>query len=85
MSDLIYGLCMITAVLCASLLLRAYVRTQYRLLLWSGICFAILGLSNFLLVVDMVMLPSGDLSLFRSSLALLALTTLLYGMIFDVE
>jgi len=85
MSGLIYGLCMATAALCAVLLLKSYVRTHYRLLLWSGICFALLSVSNLLLVVDKVMMPGVDLSLVRSGTALIAMTTLLYGLVFNAE
>jgi hypothetical protein len=85
MSGLIYGMCMATAALCAVLLLKSYVRSHYRLLLWSGVCFALLSASNLLLVVDKVVLPGVDLSLVRSGTALLAMTTLLYGLIFDAE
>ena len=35
-----------TVFLCATLLLRAYGRTRKRLLLWSGLCFLGLTLSN---------------------------------------
>jgi len=76
---------MATAALCAVLLLKSYVRTHYRLLLWSGICFALLSVSNLLLVVDKVMMPGVDLSLVRSGTALIAMTTLLYGLVFNAE
>jgi hypothetical protein len=45
------------AALCAVLLLRAYVRVRRRLLLWSGLCFAGLTVSNALVFVDLVLLP----------------------------
>jgi hypothetical protein len=40
MAALIYSMCALTALLCAVLLLQAYWRGGYRLLLWSGLCFA---------------------------------------------
>jgi hypothetical protein len=85
MSGLIYALCMVTAGLCSALLLKSYVRSHYRLLLWSGICFALLSLSNLLLVIDKMMVPTVDLSLVRSGTALIAMTILLYGLIFSAE
>lgn len=80
---LVYMLCAVTALLCAALLLRAYFRSGYRLLLWSGLCFAGLTVNNALLIVDKVILPEGDLSLMRALAALLAMTVLIYGLIFD--
>jgi len=80
---LIYLLCALTALLCAILLLRAYARSRYRLLLWSGLCFAGLTVNNIILVLDKVVLPEIDFSLARSMAALLAMAVLIYGLIFD--
>ncbi len=85
MAHLVYGLCALTALMCAFLLLRAYGRQRYRLLLWSGLCFSILALNNFLLVVDKLILPAEDLSLWRTGTALIAMMVLLYGLIWDAE
>jgi len=85
MAHLVYGLCALTALMCAFLLLRAYGRQRYRLLLWSGLCFSILALNNFLLVVDKLILPAEDLSLLRTGTALIAMMVLLYGLIWDAE
>ena len=85
MAAIIYGLCALTAALCTYLLLQAYRRGKYRLLLWSGICFAGLTLNNLLLVVDKLFLPQVDLSAWRTSAALLAMGILLYGLIWDTE
>jgi hypothetical protein len=85
MAALIYGLCSLTALLCAWLLLQAYRRGRYRLLLWSGLCFAGLTLNNLLLVIDKVVFPQIDMSTPRVSVALLAMIVLLYGLIWDTE
>lgn len=85
MATLIYGLCALTAFLCATLLLLAYRRSHYRLLLWSGLCFAGLTINNVLLVMDKVAFPLVDLSLPRAFVALLAISVLLYGLIWDAE
>ena len=58
MDKAIFGLCTLTALACAVLLLRAYARSRFRLLLWSGLCFAGLTLNNALLVLDRVVLPT---------------------------
>lgn len=85
MAAVVYLLCALTAALCAILLLQAHARSGYRLLLWSGLCFAGLTLNNLLLVLDKVLLPHYDLSLWRSSVALLAMCILLYGLVWDSE
>lgn len=85
MAAVIYGLCAIAAAFCTYLLLQAYRRGNYRLLLWSGLCFAGLTLNNLLLVLDKVILPTVDLAFWRTSVALLAMTVLLYGLIWDSE
>jgi len=84
-AGLIYGLCALTAALCAILLLQSYARSAYRLLLWSGFCFVGLTLNNLLLVADKLMLPQMDLSSWRSAVALASMCVLLYGLIWDVE
>jgi hypothetical protein len=85
MAAIIYGLCALTAGVCTWLLLQAYLRGSYRLLLWSGLCFAGLTLNNLLLVLDKLILPEVDLSVWRTSVALLAMAVLLYGLIWDAE
>jgi hypothetical protein len=85
MAPIIYALCALTAAVCAVLLLQAYRRGKYRLLLWSGICFAGLTLNNLLLVVDKVVLPQVDLTAVRTSVALASMAILLYGLIWDSE
>jgi hypothetical protein len=82
---LVYGLCAVTAGLCAVLLLRAYAQGGYRLLLWSGLCFAGLTVNNLLVVLDKVVFPDIDFSVARSLAALLAMLLLIYGLIFDTR
>lgn len=85
MAPIIYLLCAVAAFLCAVLLLRAYRRGRYRLLLWSGLCFAGLTLNNLILVIDKLVLTGGDLSIWRTSVALVAMAVLLYGLIWEAE
>ncbi len=85
MGDLIYSLCALAAATCAYLLLQSYRRGGYRLLLWSGLCFAGLTLNNLILVADKIIVPHMDLSLWSTSVALAAMTVLLYGLIWDAE
>ena len=85
MATIIYLLCALTALICTFMLIRGYLRSRYRLLLWSGLCFAGLTLNNAVLVLDKLFLPSIDLSVWRTSLALIAMAILLYGLIWDTE
>ncbi len=83
---IIYGLCALMALVCALLLLAAYSRQKYRLLLWGGLCFCGLTLSNALLVVDKIFLgPDIDLAVLRYAITLLSLLVFLYGLIWDTE
>ena len=85
MGALIYSLCTVAALICASLLLHAYWRGGYRLLLWSGLCFVGLTLNNLLLVLDKLVYANVDLSVWRTSTALAAMSILLYGLVWDSE
>ncbi|HVX42184.1 MAG TPA: DUF5985 family protein [Gemmatimonadaceae bacterium] len=82
---IIYILCALTSLACAVLLLRGYVQTRVRLLLWSGLCFVFLCLSNIVLYIDIEVLPSIDLSLLRAIPVVIALVLLLYGLVWEVK
>jgi hypothetical protein len=75
----------LTVALCAVLLLRAYPRAGKRLLLWSGLCFAGLTISNMLVFVDMVLVPEISLYLWRQLVAAVSLVLLLYGLIWESD
>jgi hypothetical protein len=85
MAGVIYSLCALTAFLCAWLLLQAYRRSRYRLLLWGGLCFCGLTLSNVLLVVDKMFMPLAVFPMWRLVIALTAMLVLLYGLIWECE
>lgn len=85
MAGIIYSLCTFTALGCALLLLRGYRRSKSRLLLWSGLCFVGLSMNNLLLVLDLLVLPSIDLSSVRLIPALIGMILLVYGLIMESE
>lgn len=86
MVESVYILCALTSVACAVLLLRAWKRTQSRLLLWSGLCFAMLAVNNVLLFVDLVLLPTQvDLYPLRMLTGVASASILLYGLIWDAS
>jgi hypothetical protein len=81
-AQLVYVLCGLTSIACAVLLLKAYRRSRTPLLLWTGLCFGLLALSNIVLIVDLVLTgPQIDLSLYRNSLTAAAHLVLLLGLI----
>ncbi|HEX5872322.1 MAG TPA: DUF5985 family protein [Longimicrobium sp.] len=85
MATLVYALCALTSLACAVLLLRAYAASRVRLLLWSGLCFTGLAANNVLLLIDKHVVPTLDLSLWRSLPALAGVALLLYGLIWETR
>ena len=85
MATIIYALCALTSLLCTVLLVRGYQRSRVRLLLWTAVCFAGLALNNVLLFVDLQVVPSVDLSVWRSLPALVGLLALIYGLVWEVR
>ena len=86
MATAVYLLCFVTSTCCAWLLVRSYLRTRTALLLWTAICFVLLAVNNFLVVVDLVFLPDAiDLRPMRFAATLVALATLLYGFIWELD
>lgn len=86
MASAVYLLCALTSLLCAVLLLRGFFRGRKRLLLWSGLCFAGLTLSNALMFVDLVLLPQTPrLYMPRLVTAAGAMLLLVYGLVWDTE
>lgn len=85
MEGLVYILCAATAFACGFLLLRGYLRNRTRLLLWCGLFFLSLTLENAILFIDVVLVPHIDLIILRSSIALVGVTLLIVGLIWDTR
>lgn len=85
MAATVYILCSLVALICAYLLLRAYARSRYRLLLWSGLCFVGLTLNSIGLYLDKIIFTEIDLSVYRSAISLAAMVVLLFGLVWDTE
>jgi hypothetical protein len=83
MAEAVYLLCGITSVACTLLLVRGYLASKSKLLFWSSLCFGGLALNNVLLFVDLVIVPATNLGLVRSTLALVAMMTLLFGLVWE--
>lgn len=82
---IIYLLCLLTSVTCAFLLARSYTRYRTRILLWSSAAFVLLAFNNLVMVLDIIVFPDLDLSLYRTCLSLAAGVTLLYGFIWELD
>ena len=80
MPALVYVLCALTSLACTGLLLRSYSQKKLRLLLWSGLAFLALALSNVVLFIDLVLLPQVDLAIWRNLLTLSGVLLLLRGL-----
>ena len=85
MASAVYILGALTTLACSILLLRGYFRGRKRLLLWSGLCFAGLTLSNALVFIDLALAPGINLYVWRLSSAALAMLLLLYGLIWESD
>jgi Family of unknown function (DUF5985) len=85
LAEAVYLLGTIVTVLCAALLLRGYFNGRSRLLLWSGLCFAGLSVSNALLFLDLSVLPDVNLYVWRLATAAASMTLLVYGLVFESE
>ena len=85
MSATVYILTCITTLLCAVLLLRGYVRVRRRLLLWSGLCFLGLTVTNVLKVLDLLIFLHTDLYTYRLGSAAIALALLVYGLVWESQ
>lgn len=85
MAKAVYVLCALTALGCAVLLTRGYIQTRARLLLWSSLCFLGLAANNLVLVLDRIVFPDVDMYLIRLVTAVVSLSLLVFGLIWDVE
>ncbi len=83
MPELVYALCALTSLFCAGMLVRAYFARRTKLLLWSSLCFVGLAINSILLVVDFLIGSAADLSLVRTSIALVAMLLLVIGLAWE--
>ncbi len=86
MASLVYLLGTAVSLVCAILLLRGYGKVRMKLLLWSGLCFVGLTISNALLCIDLLLLPNTvNLYMARLGTAAGAMVLLVYGLVFESE
>lgn len=83
MVEFTYVLNILVCLVCTVLLLRGWLRSRSRLLMWSAACFAMLTANNALIFLDVLIVPDVDLSVLRAASALVGFATLLFGMIWE--
>lgn len=75
----------ITVGLCAWMLLRGYLDSRAQLLLWSGLCFAGLAISNSLLFADLALQSHPNLYVWRLSVSAVSILLLVFGLVFESD
>ena len=85
MTSALYILTCLTTLVCAALLLRAYFKVRRKLLLWSGLCFVGLTISNFFVILDLLVIPNVDFYTYRTGFAAGAMALLGSGLIWESE
>lgn len=85
MSAAVYILVTVVCLASAVLLLRGFYFGRQRLLLWSGLCFVGLTISNLLVFLDLVIFPAVDLYFVRLASAAVGMTLLVYGLVWEAE
>ncbi len=84
-AETIYVLCAVTSLVAAGLLVRQYLLSRSPMLLWSVAGFLGLAANNVLIYVDLVMVPTINLSAIRALCAAVGLFALLYGLVWEAE
>ncbi|HTW33220.1 MAG TPA: DUF5985 family protein [Rhizomicrobium sp.] len=82
-SGTIYLLCFVASATCAAFLARSYARDRMRALFWSGAVFFVLAVDNLLAAIDALFEPAADFFLYRALTALLAVTLVIYGFLWE--
>ena len=83
MAAIVYILGSLTSLLCAIFLLRGFRQGRSPLLLWSGLCFLGLAVSNLLIFVDLILLPNVDLYMARLAVTAVSMFLLLFGLVWE--
>lgn len=82
-ASIVYILCALASIICATMLLLNFRKKRATLLLWSALCFVGFALSNIILFIDKVLAPTVDLSIIRTVPTLLGIYVLIWGLTWD--
>jgi hypothetical protein len=82
---LVYLFCLLACGACAALLVRYWLKTRTRLLMWSAISFIFLAANNLFLFADTTLFPDVDLGVARVVSSVLAISVLIFGLIWEAE
>ncbi len=85
MASIVYFLCALTSLACFVFLLRGWLASGARLLFWSALCFGFMTANNFLLVLDKIYILDADLSTWRLVMAFIAVSLLVFGLVWEEE
>jgi hypothetical protein len=88
MAAAVYSMSAIASMACAWLLFRAfwrYRRRASRLVLWSSVSFVWFAVSNALVFMDLVILPTEQLAVARATTACIGSALLLFGLIWETD
>lgn len=75
----IYILCLAVSFACAFFLLRGWSASRLTLLLWTGLGFCGIAMTNLILVIDSMI--GADLSLWRGAPSLIGLAVMIWGLV----
>jgi hypothetical protein len=82
-AEAVYILCAVTSLACAVLLVRGYLESRTRLLLWCCLGFGGLAAGNLFVVLDTMVFRGVNLILWRQGAALAGLTIMACGLAWE--
>ena len=83
MEQVAYAIGVLISIFCAFLLTRSYLVQRTPLLLWCSLCFVGLALNNILLFTDLFVVPEVNLEPWRNGTALVSMSLMLIGLIWE--
>lgn len=83
MAIVVYLLCALLSMACATLLYRSYLDNKFRLLFWCAVGFCGFAINNCLILVDIFIGPNYDLSTLRTMPSLIGMILMTYGLIME--
>jgi len=79
----VYLLCAIASSTCAFLLYRSYHANRNQMAFWTAVAFSFFALNNFFVVIDFVIAPGLDFSLFRTIPLAIGSGVLIFGLVWE--